>query len=116
MSEVALLCVCEEGCQDEAGVRLTDHGQCELTLGSGFDRHSFSCSISALINVGLGARTHLASERAACSLSKTPGGVKVTLTPWGGGPQTLLIPLTDYANALSMLSEMRIFKERITLR
>ena len=91
---------------DRAYVRLSRQGRCELVVGQTDELHSFPCSLSALINVGLGARTHLASDYGACTLARKPGGVKITVTPWGAEPAQYLVPLTDYAEALARLSEV----------
>ncbi len=115
MKKIAVLCDGGYDCPGRALVQLTDHGRCELTLGIQDALHSFQCSLSALINVGLGAKTHLASEFGACTLSRQPGGVKITVSEWGGIPSQYLIPLNDFADGLSSLSEVHV-KSQVSLR
>ena len=116
MHKVAVLCDGGPECPGRATVRLTHSGRCELGLEAEQKLISFPCSISAMINVGLGARTHLASDVGSCTLSRMPGGVKITMTPWGYGPIDYLVPLDTYADALSELSEVSVLRTRVSLR
>jgi hypothetical protein len=116
MRRIAVLCHGGDDCPGEAFVRLTDHGRCELALGEHDDLRCFQCSLSALINVGLGAKTHLASDYGSCTLSRQPGGVKITVSEWGGIPFQYLVPLDDYADGLARLSEAQALKSKVSLR
>ena len=116
MSGIAVLCEGGLDCPGKATVRLTKGGRCELALESEGQDHLFSCSVSGLINVGLGARTHLASDFGACALARKPGGVKITVTPWGDSPILYLIPLDVYAEALQRLAEVRTIQSKVSLR
>lgn len=116
MKKIAVLCHGGSDCPGKAFVRLTDHGRCELALGLEEALHCFQCSLSALINVGLGAKTHLASEFGACTLSRQPGGVKITVSQWGGIPSQYLIPLSDFADGLARLADFQKVKSSVSLR
>ncbi|MEA2553892.1 MAG: hypothetical protein QOJ65_2068 [Fimbriimonadaceae bacterium] len=116
MRRSAVLCDGGANCPGKASVKLTHGGRCELALENEGESRSFPCSVSALINVGLGARTHLASEYGSCTLSRKPGGVKITMTPWGFGPLQYLVPLDIYAEALARISEARIVQTKVSLR
>lgn len=116
MSRIAVLCQSGDDCPGRASVRLADHGRCELVLEKEDQAVCFPCSLSALINVGLGARTHLASDYGSCTLSRKPGGVKVLMTPWGDVPVSYLVPLNAYADALDCLSEVQSIQSRVSMR
>ena len=117
MRRIAVLCHGGDDCPGKAFVRLTENGRCELALGvEEDDLRCFPCSLSALINVGLGAKTHLASEFGFCTLSRQPGGVRITVAPWGGIPARYLIPLDDYADGLARLSEAQVIRAKVSLR
>ena len=113
-SKSALLVETEDN--STASVRLSRRGQCELVLSSELGKCVFPCSLSALINVGLGARTHLASDYGACALTRTPGGVKIVLTPWGADSAHFLVPMDAYADALGDLSGVPAsMKDKVSL-
>jgi hypothetical protein len=106
----------QSGGESEASVRLTKRGRCELIFERDGNKISFPCSLSALINVGLGARTHLASDFGSCALTCAEHGVKIALTPWGYGYDQYLIPMDVYADALADLSEAHATQSKISLR
>jgi hypothetical protein len=113
----ATLCEIENGCDGRVTVRLTKEGACELGFyAPGDGMHTFQCSLSALIDVGLGAKTHLASHYGACVLAKRPGGVRIEITPWSGGSKVCLVPLDSYADALENISHAEIASDRFSLR
>lgn len=116
MPRIAVLCQGGDNCPGKASVRLGDHGRCELVLEQDDQAVCFPCSLSALINVGLGARTHLASDFGSCTLSRKPGGVKIMMTPWGDTPAAYLVPLSSYADALDCLAEVRSMQSRVSMR
>ena len=111
--KIALLSDPDE--DSHASVRVTRRGQCELIFRSNESRCTFPISLSSLINVGLGARTHLASDFGACALTKTPGGVKITLTPWGADLLEYLVPMNLYADALDDLTLATIVQKKVSL-
>lgn len=106
----------ESGGDSQALIHSTKRGRCELVFISNDGRCTFPCSLSALINVGLGARTHLASDYGACSLTKTPGGVKIALTPWGRDLIQFLVPMDVYAEALDDVTQVVSVKDKISLQ
>src|SRR4051794_972553 len=99
MRRTVVLCEGGDDCPGQAFARLTGEGRCELALEAEGELQVFPCSLSSLINVGLGARTHLASDFGSCALARKVGGVKITVTPWGEVPRRYLIPLDIYAEA-----------------
>lgn len=115
MRRIVVLCEGGNDCPGRACARLTGEGRCELALESEGEVRVFQCSLSSLINVGLGARTHLASDFGACALARKPGGVKITVTPWGEVPRKYMVPLDIYAEALTQLSEAEVVQKRVSL-
>ena len=115
MKTTALLCQGGQDCLGRAFVRLTERGRCELVLEVDEVQQCFQCSLSSLINVGLGAKTHLASEFGSCTLSRQPGGVKISASEWGGIPFQYLLPLNDFADSLSRLAEAQKLSAKVSL-
>jgi len=115
MTKIAYLGEAELG-EKHVCVRVTSDGQCELMFECGDHRCIFPCSLSSLINVGLGARSHLASDYGGCALVRTAGGVKIELTPWGQETEYYFVPSTVFANAMAELATVGSMRDKVTLR
>lgn len=100
----------------EAAVRMTRRGRCELIFQTDGKRHIFPVALSSLINVGLGARTHLASDFGACTLSRAAGGIKIVVSAWGDVADCYYVPVDMYVEALDDLEKARYAQMKVSLR
>jgi hypothetical protein len=108
MQRKAVLC---EGASQpgRATIALMNDGQVELVfceIPEGEPR-TFSCSLSALMDVILGFPKDLASESGTCKLSKGPGRIIMTVAPWDGAHAMYLVPQDSYTDALIKLFQAK---------
>ena len=109
MQRKAILCDGSGSQPGTATVELKDDGQVDLVfcqVPEGEPR-SFSCSLSALMDVILGFPKDIASESGTCKLSKAPGRIIMTVAPWDGTHLMYLVAQDDYTDALINLFQAK---------
>jgi hypothetical protein len=68
------------------------------------ETHSLGCSLTALVNVGLGACTHLGWKNGLCKICRIGAAVIVELKGWDGRSLSFKVRLDDYVDAISSLA------------
>jgi len=105
MGAAVVLCEGGRDCPGRVTLYRENDGHLHLVFEEdGGETHSLGCSLTALVNVGLGACTHLGWKNGLCKICRVDGGVLVELKGWNGRGVRFTVRLDDYVEAITRMS------------